>query len=87
VDVSVHRCTREGLVAVCSRHVGGVRSKTADNRPGLLEMARVISIHEYDLKPGADVAVFERAIRDTERRGLFALAAKSSLAIAIVQTV
>ena len=23
-------------------------------------MARVISIHEYDLKPGADVAAFER---------------------------
>jgi hypothetical protein len=37
-------------------------------------MARVISIHEYDLKPGADVAAFRRAIRDAERRGLFALA-------------
>ena len=37
-------------------------------------MARVISIHEYDLKPGADVAAFERAIRDAERRGLFGLA-------------
>jgi len=37
-------------------------------------MARVISIHEYDLKPGADVAAFEQAVRDAERRGLFALA-------------
>jgi hypothetical protein len=37
-------------------------------------MARVISIHEYDLKPGADVAAFERAVCDAERRGLFALA-------------
>jgi len=37
-------------------------------------MARVISIHEYDLKPGADVAAFERAVRSAERRGLFALA-------------
>ena len=37
-------------------------------------MARVISIHEYDLRPGADVAAFERAIRDAEARGLFALA-------------
>jgi len=37
-------------------------------------MARVISIHEYDLKPGADVAAFEQAVRGAERRGLFALA-------------
>ena len=37
-------------------------------------MARVISIHEYDLKPGVDLAAFERAIRDAERRGLFGLA-------------
>ena len=37
-------------------------------------MARVISIHEYDLKPGADVAAFEQAVRHAERRGLFALA-------------
>ena len=37
-------------------------------------MARVISIHEYDLKPGADVTAFEQAVRDAERRGLFALA-------------
>ena len=31
-------------------------------------MARVISIHEYDLKPGADVAAFEQAVRDAERQ-------------------
>src|SRR6516225_7754121 len=37
-------------------------------------MAKVINIHEYDLKPGADVAAFEEAVRDAERRGLFALA-------------
>jgi hypothetical protein len=36
-------------------------------------MARVISIHEYDLKPNADEAAFERAIHEAERRGLFAL--------------
>jgi hypothetical protein len=27
-------------------------------------MARVISIHEYDLRPDADEAAFERAIRN-----------------------
>jgi hypothetical protein len=37
-------------------------------------MPRVISIHEYDLKPDVDEAAFERAIRDAERRGLFDLA-------------
>ena len=37
-------------------------------------MARVISIHEYDLKPGVALAAFERAIRDAERRDLFGLA-------------
>jgi hypothetical protein len=36
-------------------------------------MAKVISIHEYDLKPYADEAAFERAIHEAERRGLFAL--------------
>jgi hypothetical protein len=36
-------------------------------------MPRVISIHEYDLKPGAVEAAFERAILEAERRGLFAL--------------
>ena len=37
-------------------------------------MPRVISIHEYDLKPDMDEAAFERAVRDAERRGLFDLA-------------
>jgi hypothetical protein len=36
-------------------------------------MASVISIHEYELKPGADEVAFERAIHDAQRRGLFAL--------------
>jgi hypothetical protein len=36
-------------------------------------MPRVISIHEYDLKPNMDGAAFERAIRNAEQRGLFAL--------------
>ena len=36
-------------------------------------MTRVISVHEYELKPGVTDAVFERAIRDAEQRGLFAL--------------
>ena len=36
-------------------------------------MARVISIHEYDLKPGAAEAAFEGAILEAERRRLFAL--------------
>jgi hypothetical protein len=36
-------------------------------------MAKVISIHEYELKPGVQEADFERALRDAERRGLFEL--------------
>ena len=36
-------------------------------------MAKVVSVHEYQLKPDADEAAFERAIRDAERRGLFDL--------------
>lgn len=36
-------------------------------------MAKVISVHEYDLKPEAQDANFERAIHDAERRGLFDL--------------
>jgi hypothetical protein len=36
-------------------------------------MARVISIHEYELRPGVQEAVFERALHDAERRGLFDL--------------
>jgi hypothetical protein len=36
-------------------------------------MACVISIHEYDLRPDVTDTDFERAVRDAERRGLFAL--------------
>jgi heme-degrading monooxygenase HmoA len=36
-------------------------------------MARMISIHEYDLKPGSSPSQFERAFRDAEARGLFDL--------------
>lgn len=36
-------------------------------------MARVVSIHEYDLKPDVDESDFERALREAERRGLLAL--------------
>jgi hypothetical protein len=36
-------------------------------------MARVISIHEYELKPGIDSGRFEQTLRDAEARGLFDL--------------
>ena len=36
-------------------------------------MARIISVHEYDLKPGSNPAQFEHALRDAEARGLFDL--------------
>jgi len=36
-------------------------------------MARVISIHEYELKASVQDAAFERALNDAERRGLFDL--------------
>lgn len=36
-------------------------------------MTRVVSIHEYELRPGIDPADFERALSDAERRGLFDL--------------
>ena len=36
-------------------------------------MPRVISIHEYELKPGVSGEAFEQAARDAERRGLFDL--------------
>jgi hypothetical protein len=36
-------------------------------------MAKVISIHEYVLKPGADEKAFEKAIRAAQRRGLLQL--------------
>jgi hypothetical protein len=36
-------------------------------------MARVISIHEYELRPGVSPGDFEQALRDAERRRLFDL--------------
>jgi hypothetical protein len=36
-------------------------------------MPRIISIHEYILKPGVDERDFERAIREAEDRGLLHL--------------
>ncbi len=36
-------------------------------------MAKVISVHEYELKPGVLEADFERAVHDAERRGLLEL--------------
>ncbi len=36
-------------------------------------MSRIISIHEYDLKPGSDEQQFEQVIRDAEARGLLRL--------------
>ena|SRR5437773_10810497 len=36
-------------------------------------MARIISVHEYDLKQGSNPAQFEQALRDAEARGLFDL--------------
>ena len=36
-------------------------------------MAKVISIHEYELRPGVPPADFERALHDAQGRGLFDL--------------
>jgi hypothetical protein len=36
-------------------------------------VTRVVSVHEYELRPGIEPADFERALRDAERRGLFDL--------------
>jgi hypothetical protein len=36
-------------------------------------MGRIVSIHEYDLKPGVDVERFEQALRDADARGLLQL--------------
>jgi hypothetical protein len=36
-------------------------------------MGKVVSVHEYELKPGVQPADFERALRDAERRGLLDL--------------
>jgi hypothetical protein len=36
-------------------------------------MGRIVSIHEYDLKPGINVEEFEEVLRDAEARGLLQL--------------
>ena|SRR5215813_3871716 len=36
-------------------------------------MGRVVSIHEYELKPGINVEQFEQVLRDAEARGLLLL--------------
>jgi hypothetical protein len=36
-------------------------------------MTRIVSIHEYELRPDVSDATFERSLRDAERRGLFDL--------------
>jgi hypothetical protein len=36
-------------------------------------MGRILSIHEYDLKPGISAEQFEQALRDAEARGLLQL--------------
>src|SRR5437879_998118 len=36
-------------------------------------MARVVSVHEYELKLGIDPASFEQAVRAAKARGLFRL--------------
>jgi hypothetical protein len=36
-------------------------------------MGRIVSIHEYDLKPGINVEQFEQVLRDAEARGLLQL--------------
>jgi hypothetical protein len=36
-------------------------------------VAKVVSVHEYELRPGVPAVDFERALRDAECRGLFDL--------------
>ena len=36
-------------------------------------MGRIVSIHEYDLKPGINAEQFEQVLRDAEARGLLEL--------------
>lgn len=36
-------------------------------------MARIVSVHEYELRPGVQPADFERAVCEAERRALFEL--------------
>jgi len=52
---------------------GRIGYQTDSEQMGHYEMARVVSIHEYQLKPDVDRIAFERAFRDADRRGLFAL--------------
>ena len=40
-------------------------------------MAKIISIHEYELKPGVDQRTFEQAILDAKKRGLLQMAGLS----------
>ena len=37
-------------------------------------MAKIISVHEYELNPGVDQRAFEQAILEAKKRGLFQLA-------------
>jgi len=37
-------------------------------------MAKIISVHEYELKPGVDERAFKQAILDAKKRGLLQLA-------------
>ena len=52
---------------------GRIGYQADSEQMGHYEMARVVSIHEYQLKPDVDRIAFERAFRDADRRGLFAL--------------
>ncbi|KPK82449.1 MAG: hypothetical protein AMS25_02405 [Gemmatimonas sp. SM23_52] len=36
-------------------------------------MAKIVSIHEYHLKPGVETEQFEQALREASQRGLFEL--------------
>lgn len=38
-----------------------------------MENPQVISVHEYELKPGVEEAQFERAFQEAEERGVFEL--------------
>ena len=54
-------------------HRSDLTSPPVSAHPEKSQMAKVISIHEYDLNPAAHEAAFRRALRDAERRGLFRL--------------
>ena len=42
-------------------------------------MAKIISVHEYELKPDVDPRAFERAILDAKKRGLLELTGLSEV--------